>query len=357
MRRIDLLKKEILSVRSRLPALLVLLVILPAVFAGASLVFEDVIPRDSPVAVVPADETVTSDETGAVADLISVFGDTVEMENMEEAERALVREEVYGIIEVPPGFVDEGGTFVVHAHGAIVPYDEPSKLMVSILDSRIDRIAEIGGIESDIDVDRNVIGEKRNLSEYLAPILLMALVFILGLTYVPHELRRERRALERLRLETSLVAVVVTKVGFLAALLAVPVIVFAGASWYLGYSTDFLSLPSFIFLIVTFVYLSFLSTGVALASGFSPQGRFANVIILFAAIILSNIIYPVGFFSSLRRDIARLLPTHYSALAYRSHVTKDIEVTLFSDHLAILLGFTVLTFAFLYASARRYEGR
>jgi len=357
VRRIDLLKKEVLSVRTRLPALLVLLVVLPAVFAGASVVFEDVIPRDSPVAVVPADGTVTDEETGAVADLISVFGDTVEISDLKEGERALVREEVYGVIEVPPGYVDEGGTFVVHTHGSIVPYDEPSKLMVSILDSRIDNIAQIGGVESDIDVERNVIGESRTLSEYLAPILLMALVFILGLTYVPHELRRERRALERLRLETSLVAVVVTKVVFLASLLAVPVAVFAGASWYLGYSTDFLSLPSLVYLLVTFVYLSFLSTGVALASGFSPHGRFANVIVLFAAIILSNVIYPVGFFSPLRRDIARLLPTHYSALAYRSHVTKDIEPALFADRLALLLGFTVVTFAFLYVAARRYEGR
>jgi ABC-2 type transport system permease protein len=345
----SLLRKEILSAKNRLPALLVLLVLVPAVFAGASLAFDDVIPRDAPVAVVPADEDVTQDELDAVGATLSVLADPVTYDDPSGQKRALAREEVYAVVEVPSDFVDDGGTFVVHAHGAVVPFDEPSKLLVSVLDSGLRATG------SDVTVERNIVGDDKDLSEYLLPVLLTVLVFVLGLVYVPHDLRRERRALERLRLETSLVSVVLTKVLFYAALLSVPIAVFEAAAQYLGYGVSFVSIPSVVFLLVTFVYMSFLGTAVTLAARFSAYGRLLNVVILFGTLVLSNIIYPVGFFSSLRRDVAVLTPTHHSALAVRSHATKDIPATLFADSLVPLVGFTVVTFVVLVLATRRYE--
>jgi len=345
----SLLRKEILSAKNRLPALLVLLVLVPAVFAGASLAFDDVIPRDAPVAVVPADEDVTQEELDAVGATLSVLADPVTYDDASGYERALVREEVYAVVEVPSNFVDEGGTFVVHAHGAVVPFDEPSKLLVNVLDSGLSATG------ADITVERNLVGDDKNLSEYLLPVLLTVLVFVLGLVYVPHDLRREKQALERLRLETSLVSVVLTKVLFYSVLLSVPIAVFQFIAYYLGYGVSFVSLPSVAFLVVTFVYMSFLGTAVALTARFSAYGRLLNVVILFGTLVLSNIIYPVGFFSSLRREVAVLTPTHYSALAIRSHATKDLPATFFADSLAVLVGFTAVTFVALVIASRRYE--
>lgn len=348
MKRTSLLKKEVYSVKNRLPTLLILLVLLPAVFAGASLVFGDVIPRDSPIAIVPADGEVTDKELEAVDGVLSVFAETSVFRG--DYERALERERYYVAIEVPHDFAGEQrGTFVVHVHGAVVPFDEPSKIVASVLD---DSFRAVG---TDIEVERNVVGESKSLSEYLIPVLLLMLVLVLGLTYLPHELRRERDAIERLRLETSLLSVVVAKIAFYAALLAVPVTVFQAVSSYLGYGVTLLSPPTVVFLLVTFVYLALVSSTVTVATGFGPLGRFVNALILFAVVIFSNIIYPLGFFSSLRRDVARLTPTHYSAVAVRSHATKEIPATLFADYLALLVGFTLLTFLLLVVAARRYE--
>lgn len=348
MKKTALLKKEALSAKNRLPTVLILLVLLPAVFAGAALVFEDVLPRDSPIAVVPADDTVTDEELEAVEGVLSAFAEPTAYDG--DLDRALERERFYAAVEVPPEFADDaGGVFVVHVHGSVVPFDEPSRIIVSVLDSGL------RGFGADASVERNVVGDETELSEYLLPVLLVSLVLVLGLTYVPHDLRRERGAVERLRLETSLVSVVLAKVVFYAVLLVVPVGVFHLAAFYLGYDAVFFSLPVVGFLIVTFVYLSLISSAVTLATGFGALGRFVNVSLLFGAVVLSNLIYPVGFFSSLRRDFARALPTHYSALAVRSYATKDVSAALFADVFVALLGFTALAFVALVVAARRYE--
>ncbi|MDZ7687970.1 MAG: hypothetical protein U5J64_04460 [Halobacteriales archaeon] len=348
MKRTSLLKKEALSAKNRLPTLLILLVLLPAVFAGATFVFGDVIPRDSPIAIVPANEDVTDEELEAVDGVLSVFGETSVYKG--NYERALERETYYAVIEVPPEFAERReGNFVVHVHGAVVPFDEPSKIVVSVLDS------SFRAVGTDITVERNVVGEQKTLSEYLLPVLLFVLILLLGLTYIPHELRREKNAVERLRLETSLLSVISAKVLFYTTLLAVPLSVFQAVASYLGYGVTFLSLPSLFFLTVTFVYLAFIGSAVTVATGFGDVGRFVNALLLFGVIVFSNIVYPVGFFSSLRRDIALLTPTHHSALAVRSHATKDVPATMFADRFVLLVGFTVVTFVALVVVVRRYE--
>jgi len=199
------------------------------------------------------------------------------------------------------------------------------------------------------------VDDELSLSEYLLPVLLTVLVFVLGLTYIPHELRREKNAVERMRLETSLVSVISAKILFYAVLLAVPVAVFHLLSLYLGYEVVLLSVPTLVFLVVTFVYLALIGSAVTVATSFGALGRFVNATLLFAAIVFSNLVYPAGFFSSLRGEVAGVLPTHHSAVAVRSHATKDIPPTLFADRLALLVGFTVLCFVALVVASRRYE--
>lgn len=347
MKKKSLLKKEYFAAKNRLPLLLALLVLLPAAFAGATLVFEDVLPRDSPVAVVPADEEVGEEELESVEGVLSVFAEPSVYEG--DYETALERERFYAAVEVPADFADGDGRFVVHVHGGVVPFDEPSKIVVSVLDSGFRAVG------TDITVERNVLGTERTLSEYLLPVLLVVLVFVLGLTYVPRELRRERRAVERLRLETSLVSVVVAKVAFYSLLVAVPLSVFSLIGRYLGYNVSLLSPPAVVFLLLTFISLSFIGCAVTLATGFGDSGRLVNAAVLFGVLAFSNLFYPVGFFSPLRREVARSLPTYYSALAVRSHATKDIPPTLFADRFVFLLAFTVAAFVFLLVAARGYE--
>ncbi|MFW5928807.1 MAG: hypothetical protein ACOCT0_00090, partial [Halobacteriota archaeon] len=130
MKSTALLRKEVEVARDNLPAVLGLLVLLPAAFAGSTLVFEDVLPRDSPVAVVSDDPDASTEQLEAVADVLAPFADTTVHEG--DWRRALEREEVYLAIQVPGDLED--GEVVVHHHGAVVPFDEPSELLVSSLD-------------------------------------------------------------------------------------------------------------------------------------------------------------------------------------------------------------------------------
>ncbi len=323
--------------------------LLPAAFAGASLAFDDVLPRDSPIAVVPGEEGVTEEELEDAAAVLSIFADATALE--EDYVRALEREEYYLAVTVPSNFTDPGGTVVVHHHGAVVPFDEPSLLLVSALD---------GGFRAfgtGLSAERNTIGERIELSEYLLPVMLVVLVLVLGLMYVPHDLRREKQALDRVTMDTSAFTVAAAKIAFYTALLAAPLVVFEIVSRYYGYTAEFLTASVVGFTVVTFVYTACIGTAVALATGFSAYGRLVNGTLLFAAVVLSNLIYPVGFFSSTRREIARALPTHYSAVAVRSHSTKEIPATLFLDRLLLLLAFTAAAVTLLYLASRRYERR
>lgn len=349
MKPTKLLEKEAVTARHRLPALVGLLVLLPAAFAGASLVFDDVLPRDSPIAVVPGDEDVTAEELEDAAAVLSLFADATAFDG--DHVRALEREDYYLAVAVPSDFTEPGGTVVVHHHGAVVPFDEPSRLLVSALD---------GGFRAfgtGLSAERNTVGEEIDLSEYLFPVMLVALVFVLGLMYLPHDLRRERKALDRVTLDTSVFAVAATKIAFYTVLLALPVLVFQTISKYYGYTVELFTVPVAAFVAVTFVYTACVGTSVALATGFSAYGRLVNATLLFGVVVLSNLVYPVGFFSSTRGEIARALPTHYSAVAVRSHSTKDVSSTLFLDRFLLLLAFTIVTVLLLYGASRRYERR
>lgn len=342
-----LVEKELLTAKNRLPALLALLVLLPAAFAGASLVFEDVLPRDSPVAVVSEDAS--QQELEDAADVLSLFADA-EVETG-DYRRGLEREDYYLAIQLPAEYAEEGGTVVVHHHGGVVPFDEPTRLLVAALDGGF------RGLGTDIEVTRNTVGEPLELSEYLLPVLLVVLVLVLGLMYVPHDLRRERHALDRLALDTSIARVAYVKIAFYTVALALPLLVFHAVSTYYGYNAEFLTPTVAGYTAVTFVYAAGIGVSVALATEFDAYGRLVNAVLLFAAIVLSNLIYPVGFFSSSRREIARLTPTHYSAVAVRSHSTKDIPPTLFGDRLVYLLAFTATALALVYTASWRYRRR
>jgi ABC-2 type transport system permease protein len=77
--------------------------------------------------------------------------------------------------------------------------------------------------------------------------------------------------------------------------------------------------------------------------------------LLFGSLTFSSLVYPVGFFSPLRAEIARQLPLHYSMIIARSLTLKGASITVFTDWVVGLLGFTLLTLLVLKGSVEYYE--
>jgi ABC-2 type transport system permease protein len=350
----SLLKKEIHWSRHNLLTLALVLLILPGFLVSASVAFQSVIPRDAPVAVVPANDEVSQESLLLVEAGLAFFSDPVEMESEEAALRELRRETVYAVVEVPPNITDSGeddATFVLSIDGSMVPFREPSEAVAARAQFSLD-----DNLPANIDVRRQVVGTSPSLSEYLVPLGLLALVMLFAFTYVPYNLAGEAETPDRLRVEASLEAVIAAKLLFFGALLLVPILVFQGAAAYYGYATNALAPMAVVTLLLTFLFLAAISSTVMVLTRFSTVGRFVNAVILLGLLTFSGLAYPVGFFSGLRRTLTRALPTHYSAILTRSAMLKQIDTFgLFIDMLLALSGFTLVTFVVLKLAAVYYR--
>ncbi len=350
---LSLLRKEVVWSRHRLVTLCFLLLVLPAFFATTTAAFGTVIPEDAPVGVVAENESVTDDEIALVEGGLTLFSEPRVYENTSAARRALQREQVYAVLAVPPGLYDEGAqnaTFTLIVDGSMVPFEQPSKAIQGIAGASLDR-----EFDADVTVRREVVGGTHSLSEYLLPVFLLGIVMLFAFTYLPYNLARERDVLDRLRVESSLDAVVATKIGYFAVLMLVPTVAFGAAAAYLNYSVTLFAPGAIAVLLLTFVYLAAISTSIMILTNFDTVGRFLNVAVLLAAITFSNLVYPVGFFSSVRREIARLIPLHYSMIVTRSLTLKDTPLAMYGDYVLGLVGFTAVSLLVLKLSIERYK--
>ena len=353
MNILSLLRKEVLWSRHRILTLVFLFLLLPSVFALTTVAFQTVVPEDVPIAVVPEDETVSEDGLTIIEGGAALFSDPQRYEDKSEAMRALRRESVYAVLEVPPGILDErtsNATFSLYIDGSMVPFQEPSKAIGSIMSIYLNE-----NLPADVSVDRVVVGNQSSFSEYLVPVFLMGFIGLLAFTYMPYHLAREADVLERLLVETSLDAVVGTKLLYMSLLTLAPIGAFYGVSVYLGYSVALLTPAIVGVTLLTFVYMSAISTSVMVLTDFSRVGRFLNVVIMAGFVTFSNIIYPVGFFSPLRKEIARHLPLHYSVVIARSLSLKDAAPGLVADWILGLVGFTALSLLLLKLSIEQYK--
>jgi ABC-2 type transport system permease protein len=353
MNVLSLLKKEVLWSRHRLVTLLLLLLVLPAFFAYTTVAFQTVVPEDSPIAIVPENENVSENGVEIITGGASLFSDPEVYQDKSEAMTALRRESVYAVLEVPPGILNEStanATFSLYVDGSIVPFGEPSKAIRGIMGFYLNENLPAG-----VSVERVVVGNDSTLSEYLLPVFLMGLLMLFAFTYVPYNLAREADVLERLLVEASLEEVILTKVAYFAGLMIFPILSFTAVATYLGYSVALLRPAAVAVFLLTFAYLTAISVSIMILTDFSTFGRFVNVAALFAAITFSSLVYPVGFFSPLRREVARLIPLHYSMIVTRSLTLKDVSVGLFADWLVVLVGFTAATALLVKLSIVRYE--
>jgi ABC-2 type transport system permease protein len=349
----SLLRKEVHWSKHNVLALAFLLILLPSFFAYTSVAFETVIPRDAPVAVVPQDEEVTDNDMKIIEGSLVQFSDPQVVESEQRARDMLRRESVYAIVTVPPNITDENennATFRFIVDGSVVPFKEPSKAIRNIAAFQLDQ-----ALPADVSVQREVVAPESSLSEYLLSIMVMLFVILVAFTYVPYNLARERAVIDRLRAEASLESVLGAKLVYFTAVLAIPLVVFQAASNYLEYSIDVLAPGSVLALALTFVFLSALSMAVMVLFRFSTMGRFVNVVLLLGVIGFSGLGYPVGYFSTLRKTIVRLLPTHHTMIVARSAMLKGLDLSLFVDWLALLGGFTLATLVVLKLSAVYYR--
>jgi ABC-2 type transport system permease protein len=349
-----ILRKELLWSRHRVLALLFVLVLLPAAFAGASVFFQHVLPKDAPVAVV-AGEDVDAEEYDVVAASFRLFSKPIQYDSEAAAMRDLRRESVYAVVSVPPDLGDpavEQVNMTVTIDGDMTPYREPSQALVGVVASTMNR-----QLDKRVVVQREIAGEERTLSSYLLPTFLLIIVLTFAFAYLPYNLAREEAVLDRLRVETSLDTVVAGKLAFFTALLAVPLLVFHGVGLALGYGVNLLAPGAVVAYGLTFLACGAIATAVTFASGFGTTGRLCNVLLLFAFLGFSGLVYPVGFFSPLRRDIIRLVPTHYAVLTVRGTTLRSLPATEFATWLGGIALFAVAMLVPLKLSLLAYERR
>lgn len=351
----SLFGKELAWGRHKLVALLVLLVVLPAVFAYTTFAFQHVLPTDAPVAVAPQTAGVTSDDLSIATAAITFFSDPQTYATEEAAMRALGREQVYAVVSVPANLTDEtlgAAQFEVYVSGSIVPYQQPAQALTSIVSYTLDST-----LPREVSASRHVVGTKYALSTYLIPTFLVTLVSLVALVYLPYTFDQEAAVLDRLRVESSLYAVVASKLAFFAVLLVVPLAVFEVTTTQMGLNLHVLDVGTVVVTLLTFLLLGLVAATVMLVLGFGTWGRIANLLVLLFVLLFSGLAYPVGFFSPARRWLVRHVPTHYSAVTTRGFVLRGDPVELYADWL-LGLAAAVVVAALVFASAvELYERR
>jgi ABC-2 type transport system permease protein len=352
MSLVALLRKELYWSRRNALLLCVLVVLVPLFFAGASVLFQDVVPRNVPVAVVPGDETVTESELEIVEGTIESFTDPTIVDDQTTAKRQLERERIYGIITVPPDISEAGTEAIVTwtIDGAIVPFQSPSEVLQSLTEFHLDRV-----FDSEVSVERTVTGDVHDLPAFLFPTLLMTITIFFAFTYVPYVLRRERDVLDRVRVEASLESLLGAKLSFLTVVTLVPVTVFHLAAQYYGYEVASFHLGAVAVLLVTFLLLATVSATVMVLTRFSSVGTVLNLILMLGLMALSGLAFPRGYFSTTRTTIATLLPTHHGMIVVRSLMLKDVGAGTYLDVIGGLCGLTVLALLVLKLASVHYR--
>ena len=341
-----LLGKELRWSKHNIAALVVLLLLLPGVFAYTSVAFQHVIPQDAPVAVVGSDETVTENELEVVDAAASLFAKPVRYESKEAAIDGLKRESVYAVVTVEPGLLNDSSetNLTLSVDGSMVLFDKPSEAMLGILNYRLNR-----NVPGSVSVNREILGGQHTLAEYLVPILLVGVMILFAFTYVPYNLANESRAIQRVRTESSLEALVTSKLIFFTVAMLVPIGVFAAliSDWGLGYDMAAITPGAVLVLLLTFVSMTAISMAIMLVTRFGVTGRFVAVIVLFGLFAFGGLIYPAGFFSPLRRTIVRAMPVHYSIITLRGELLRDLPLSTYSDYIWILVATAVASLVVL----------
>jgi len=348
------LRKESYWARRRLPALVLLVVILPAVFAVGTVVFEGVVPEDTPVAVVPASEDVSEDDMQVAEGVLGLAADPRRVASEERAATLLHRERVYAVVTVPANVTAdaaEPATFEYRVSGSVVPYLKPSQAIAA----RVERgLNDPGGVVSPrrpVDVDHVVQPPAVGLREYLSPAALVLLAVLVGLGFLPRLVADERQALPRLRVASSLTSVLAAKLVAGLALMLVPLLTVAGVITYLSYDVHPLNPLAVAAYLLLVVHVAAVGMTVALVL----ERRAATVLnlgLVVGLLLAGNPVYPRGFFSVTRGRVADLVPLHHAAVAVRAGVLRNSGIAPLAGELAVVALAALGSLVTLFATAR-----
>lgn len=350
----SLLRKEVLWSKHNLLVLALIFLLLPAIFGTLTVGFQYVLPEDIPVGIVAQDGT-TENDVDIVKGGITEFMDPRVYDSRDVALDDLRRERVYAVIDVPPlpdGEIEDRVTFRFYVHGSIAPFLEASKAIANILNFYLDQ-----QISPLIDVERSVVGTERTLGAYLVPAFTVGFTFFLAMAYLPHVVATESETLERLRVDTGMRTLLLTKIGYFSLLLGIPLGVFAWISGYLGYDLSVFAPMTLLTLWATFVSTGAIATGVMVMAKFRTIGRFVNLLLLFGVNLFSGLAYPLGYFSGLRRTLTQLNPLYEATVMVRSGMLKGLGFDLFTHHAQVVAGLFVASLVFLELSITVYKRR
>lgn len=347
-----LLRKEAVLVRRNLGLFLVLLVIVPLGLAAMTSVYQQTIPEDIPVGVAPADDATDEAALQLVRGGVQFFATPVEYEDGEAVERALAREEVYLGFLVPPGLATKGEsvTITVITDRTYAPLADPAELALDRLERQFDR-----GMPASVRLERVPVGVDRTLGEFLLPSVLYGLVGLYAIVYLPYHVREERRVLDRLRTETRVELVVATKLLFYGALVVVPAVAITAATRFYGYGIVALSWQTLLVLFLTFLLMASVGLMVVFALRLRQAAVFINIGLAVVVLSLSGLMYPLGFYSEIRKVLSNLLPTRYALLVLRSMMLRDVSLALYADYLSWIGGATLIGLVGLGLAIRHYE--
>jgi ABC-2 type transport system permease protein len=350
----SLFEKELRWLRHNVVAVLLVLLVLPSLFAASTVAFQQAIPRDTPIAVVAEDESVTDDELDAVKGVSAFFSRPHVYESEASAVRALHREEVYAIFTVPHGLSDEDAALTIQmtVEEEMVPYEQPSLVIRNILARQVGDT-----FPADVSVERTTVGEDRTLSEFLVSVGTILLTMVYAFAYLPRVVENEQSVFRRVRVESSLSRLLGVKFAVFTPLMVLPVIAFQSIANYLQFRLDLLTPGAVAATLLTFVSLTAIALGVMFFVRFQTVGRMINAALLFGTLAFSNLVYPAGFFSPLRRTITHLSPIHYAMVVQRGVSLKGNEPALYADRIGFLIAFTLGALAFLALGVAYYQRR
>ena len=348
------LRKESYWARRRLPALLLLVVVLPAVFAVGTVAFEGVVPEDTPVAVVPASEDVTEADMQVAEGVLALAADPQRVDSPERAAALLHRERVYAVVRVPANVTADAAdpaVFEYRVSGSVVPYVKPSRAIAAQVERGLNDPDGVVSPRRPIEVRHVVLAPSVGLREYLTPAALVLLAVLVGLGFLPRLVADERQALPRLRVASSLTSVLAAKLIAGLALMVVPLVTVAGVVTYLSYDVH----PLNPLAVVAYLLLVVHVAGVGMTVALALERRTATVLNLgfvVGLLLAGNPVYPRGFFSVVRGRVAELVPLHHAAVAVRAGVLRNSAVAPLATELGVVALAALGSLVALFGTAR-----
>lgn len=345
---------EVYATRRKAALMLIGFAVLPGLFMAGTVGFEKTLPEDVPVGIAPQGDTTTEDDLTITEGGVALVGTPVQYDSQTKATNALNREEVYLVVLVPADITDTSTTadFRLLSHGSAVPLAEATSLLVYFMELELDSL-----ISGNVDITHDQLGTEFTLSEYLVPNFITLFTMAIGLIYFPYDILDNRQVLDRVRHQSRLESFISAKLIFYTIMMLVLVGTLALVNMLLEYQINLLSPETGVAVALLFVSTAAIGSGVLFLTNLSRKALFINFGLLIGVFGLGSILYPVGFFSSLRMDIARSIPIHYLAIVIRGHVLRGDSFALYSEWYRLIGLFTTGALMFCVGSIRLYEWR